>query len=272
MANGVYDNEKFSRTIKQNDSEMIGISLLDIDTVVAKYMEENVIPELEQNGRKIKVPVIYGNAERWKNAQRDGYLRDKEGRIQIPLVMFKRNSIAKNENVKFLKEEAVTYPTVKKYSRKNTYDRFSLLNPNFGQRYETFDVRMPDYVNLSYEVVVWTNYTEHNNTIVERFSYSTEQYWGEKDRKDRYKFRTTVDSFDTTQEVTAGNERLIKTTFTLVAYAYILPKQVGNVPTTLKGMTNHTPVIQVGETEVIIDNRTDFEKIVGERYIGKWSS
>jgi hypothetical protein len=265
-----YNNEKFNRIVKQSDKEMIGISLMDIDTVVAKYMEESVIPELEQNGKKIKVPIIYGNAERWKNAQRDGYLRDKEGRIQIPLVMFKRNSIAKNENVKFLKEEAVTYPTVKKYSKKNTYDRFSLLNPNFAQRYETFDVRMPEYVNLSYEVVVWTNYTEHNNTIVEKFSYSADQYWGEKDKSDRYKFRTTIDSFDTTQEVTAGNERVIKTTFTIVVYAYILPKEIGSVPTTLKGITNRTVVVTRESVEKI-ENRKDFDNISGERYIDKWS-
>lgn len=261
-----YNDEKFSKIIKQSSNETISITLLDIDSVVAKYMESDVVPELEQNGKKLKVPILYGNSERWKSAQRDGYLKDKEGKIQLPLVMFRRNSIAKNDNIKFLKEEAITYPTVKKFSKKNAYDRFSLLNPGFAQRYETFDVRMPEYVNLSYEVVVWTSYTEHNNKIVEAFNYSVDQYWGEKDK---FRFRTSIDNFETSQDVAAGAERLIKTTFTLIVYAYILPERSGATPNTLKGFTNRT-VIVTREAVVNVDKNTDFDNLTGERYISKW--
>ena len=45
-------------------------------------MEKHLIPELEQNGNKINIPLVYGNAERWKTAQQDGYLKDKLGKIQ----------------------------------------------------------------------------------------------------------------------------------------------------------------------------------------------
>jgi len=259
-----YNDGKFSRIVKQSENESISITLLDIDTVIAKYMESDVVPELEQNGKKIKVPVLYGNSERWKSAQRDGYLKDKEGRIQLPLVMFRRNSIAKNDSVKFLKEEAVTYPTVKKYSKKNAYDRFSLLNPGFNKRYETFDVRMPEYVNLSYEIVVWTTYTEHNNKIVEAFQYSADQYWGEKDK---FRFRTTIDNFQTNQELAENSERIIKTTFTLVVYAYILPERSGAVSNTLKGFTIRKVVV-TNEAVVNAEKNTDFSNVTGERYIG----
>ena len=257
-----YNNEKFNRIVKQSEKESISITLLDIDTVIAKYMESDVVPELEQNGKKLKVPIIYGNSERWKSAQRDGYLKDKEGKIQLPLVMFRRNSIAKNDSVKFLKEEAVTYPTVRKYSKKNAYDRFSLLNPGFNQRYETFDVRMPEYVNLSYEIVVWTSYTEHNNKIVEAFNYSADQYWGEKDK---FRFRTTISDFTTNQELSANTERIIKTTFTLVVYAYILPERSGAVLNTLKGFTIRKVVV-TNENVVKIDDVTKPD-VMGVRYV-----
>jgi hypothetical protein len=259
-----YNNEKFNRIVKQSDKETISITLLDIDTVIANYMQSDVVPELEQNGKKLKVPVIYGNSERWKSAQRDGYFKDIDGKIQIPLVMFRRNSIAKNDNLKFLKEEAVTYPTVKKYSKKNAYDRFSLLNPGFNKRYETFDVRMPEYVNLSYEIVVWTTYTEHNNKIVEAFQYSADQYWGEKDK---FRFRTTIDNFQTNQELAENSERIIKTTFTLVVYAYILPERSGAVSNTLKGFTIRKVVV-TNEAVVNAEKNTDFSNVTGERYIG----
>ena len=117
-------DKNFSKIVKQDESKMLEISLLDVDTVIAKYMENHLLPELEQSGQKVKVPLIYGNAERWKTAQKDGYLKDKLGRIQLPIVMFKRNSIENNETMRFLRDHRVTYPTVKKYSQKHAYDRF----------------------------------------------------------------------------------------------------------------------------------------------------
>ena len=79
------------------DKEYIkGVSLIDIDTTIAEYMSDVVIPDLEENGNILKAPLIYGNAERWAGARKEGYLRDARGRIQTPLVMFKRNSIERN--------------------------------------------------------------------------------------------------------------------------------------------------------------------------------
>ena len=74
-----------------------GVKLIDVDTTIAEYMSSVVIPDVVENGNSVKVPLIYGNAERWKGARKDGYLRDARGKIQIPLVMFKRNSIQQNE-------------------------------------------------------------------------------------------------------------------------------------------------------------------------------
>ena len=233
-------DKNFSKIVKQDEQEMFSLSLIDIDSTIASYMEKHVIPEIEQNKSKVKVPLIYGNAERWKGAQKDGYLKDKLGKIQIPLIMFKRNSFAKNETMKFLKDDKITYPTVRKFSQKNAYDRFSLLNSEFKKRYETYDVKMPDYVTVTYEVMVWTNFTEHNNKIIEQFQYFTDRYWGEDDK---YKFRVMIDNFDNQQEVGAGTERIIRTTFTMTVNAYLLPKRADNVPTTQKGFTIRKVVV-----------------------------
>jgi hypothetical protein len=233
-------DKNFSKIVKQDEQQMLSISLVDIDSTIASYMEKHIIPEVEQNKSKVKVPLIYGNAERWKGAQKDGYLKDKLGKIQIPLIMFKRNSFAKNDSMQFLKDDRINYPTIRKFSNKNSYDRFSLLNSEFKKRYETFDVKMPDYVTVTYEVMVWTNFTEHNNKIIEQFQYFTGRYWGEEDK---YKFRVMIDNFDNQQEVGAGTERIIRTTFTMTVHAYLLPKRADNIPTTQKGFTIRKVVV-----------------------------
>ena len=49
-----------------------GVSLVDIDTAIAQYMSDVIIPELDENGKKLKVPLTYGNAERWTSVRKEG--------------------------------------------------------------------------------------------------------------------------------------------------------------------------------------------------------
>ena len=208
------------------------VNLIDIDTTIAEYMSEVIIPELDENGSPIKVPLIYGNAERWEGARKNGYLRDQRGRIQIPLVMFKRNSIARDESIiKF--KDGVRMPSIQKYSQKNRYERFSLQN-GAGPVYEKYDVAMPTYVTVTYEVMIWTSFTEHMNKIVESFQYAADRYWG---KQEAYKFRVRIDNFDNQQEVGEGSERIIRTSFTMAVHAYLLPAEHANKPTVNKSFT-----------------------------------
>lgn len=206
-----------------------GISLVDIDTAIAQYMSDVIIPEVEENGVKVKVPLIYGNAERWTNVRKEGYLRDARGKIQIPIAMFKRNSIERDSSLQFFNED-LYLPTYKKWTKKNKYDRFSLMN-NTRPSFELYNIRIPEYITLTYEVMVWTSFTEHMNKIVEAFQWATDRYWG---TEDKYKFRVRIDSFDNQQEVGEGSERIIRTSFTMAVNAYILPDRYANLPTMKK--------------------------------------
>jgi len=221
-----------------------GVNLIDIDTTIAEYMSDIIIPTVEENGNSVKVPLIYGNAERWKNARKDGYLRDGRGKIQIPLIMFKRNSIERDSSVQFFKE-ALSIPSFQKYSAKNRYEKFSL---QVGARpvYELYNVRVPSYVTVTYEVMIWTSFTEHMNKIVEAYQYATDRYWG---KDDGYKFRVRVDSFDTQQEVGEGTERIIRTTFTMVVNAYLLPETFNEIPTVEKSFSKKRIIFGV-ETDL----------------------
>jgi len=93
---------------------------------------------------------------------------------------------------------------------------------------------MPDYVTVSYEVIIWTDFTEHMNKIVEAFQYATDEYWGDKNG---FKFRTKIDSFDNTTEVGEGSQRIVRTTFTMMVNAYLLPEQFNNESTHKKSIT-----------------------------------
>jgi hypothetical protein len=143
--------------------------------------------------------------------------------------MFRRTGIEKNDNLPHFKE-GMTIPVFKKYSSKNRYDRFSILN-NSKPTYELYNITIPSYVTVTYEMVVWTSFTEHMNTIIEVFQNESEKYWG---YVDGFKFLSQIGSFDTQQEVGEGSERVIRTTFTTTVSAYLIPDEVNNNPTTKK--------------------------------------
>jgi hypothetical protein len=221
-----------------------GISLYDVDSAIFNYMNEVVVPKLKVDNAEINVPVIYGNAERWKAAQIDGVYRDKRGKIQLPLIMFKRTTVARNESIPML-NRFVHYPSFQKYSKKNVYDKFSILN-NFQPRKEVYDVTMPDYVDISYEVMIWTNFTEHMNTIVESFKWAADEYWGDKDK---FKFKVEIDSFDKVMEMTDNSERIVRTEFTMLAKSYLIPERFDNEPTTKKSISNRATIVTI-ETDM----------------------
>ena len=227
------------------DSEYIkGVRLIDVDTTIAEYMVDTIIPDLEEGGKKVKVPLLYGNAERWEGARSRGYLRDVRGKLEIPLVMFKRNSVERDASLQHFKD-GVSMPAYKVYSKKNRYERFSLQN---GVRpvYELYNVAMPSYVTVTYEVMIWTSFTEHMNKVVEAFQYATDRYWG---KENGYKFRARIESFDTAQEVAEGSERVIRTTFTISVNAYLLTETFNDQPTVKKELTKKRVVFGV-ETDL----------------------
>ena len=218
---------------KESIEQGKGVKLYDVDMAIAEHMIDTVLPTVEIFQEKQKIPVVYGNPERWKSVQKDGYLRDKKGVLQIPLVMFKRNSINRDDALSNTMNRHVSYPSVSRYSKKHRYDKFSAMTGT-QKPVELYDIVIPDYVNITYEVIIWTDFTEHMNKIVEAFQYATDEYWGDKGG---FKFRVKIDSFDNTTEVSEGSQRIVRTNFTMAVYAYLLPEQFDNQSTHKKSMS-----------------------------------
>jgi len=210
-----------------------GVRLYDVDLAIAEHMIDTVVPSVEVFREKVTVPVLYGNPERWASVQKKGYLKDKNGQLQIPLIMFKRNSIERSDTMASSMNRHLSYPSVSMYSKKHKYDKFSAMTGT-QKPVEIYDVVMPDYVTVSYEVMIWTDFTEHMNKIVEAFQYATDEYWGDKSG---FKFKVKIDSFDNTTEVGEGTQRIVRTTFTMAVNAYLLPEQFNNESTHKKSLT-----------------------------------
>ncbi len=211
----------------------VGIKLMDIDRAIMEHIDDTVLPNLTIQGETIKIPLLYGSAERWKSITIDGFLRDQDGQIQIPLTMIKRTGVESNDDLVNPVNRSISYPAVSQYSKKHKYDLFSKMT-GFTRPKEQYNITIPDYVIVNYEMVIWTDFTEHMNTVVEAFQYASDTYWGDKYG---FKFMSKVSSFDNTTEISEGSQRIVKTSFTLEVKAYLLPEKFDNKPTTQKAFT-----------------------------------
>lgn len=197
------------------------VGIKDIDEAIYYYFNEVLRPQVSQNGKLINVPLVYGSPERWSAMQKDGYYRDKNGRMQAPLIVFRRDNIEKNRNLGNKLDANVPYNYgifEKKFSNKNVYDRFGILN-NRSKQKEYYAVAIPDYVNITYSCIIFTDYIEQNNKIIEGVNFASDSYWGDPSR---YRFRAMIDNYSTSTEIVQGNDRMVKTEFTVNLLGHIV--------------------------------------------------
>jgi|TARA_R110000851_G_scaffold10968_2_gene38883 hypothetical protein len=213
------------RTVKGDTVKRFTVGLRDIDETITYYFNEVIKPSVMQNGNKVNVPVLYGSPERWKSIQKDGFYRDKNGKKQAPLIVFKRDSVEKNRSLgsKVDPSNPMTAGIFKKsFSKKNVYDRFSILT-NREPVNEYYGVIVPEYVTLTYSCVIFTDYIEQMNKLVESINYASDGYWGDPEK---FSFRSRIDSYTTATELAQGQDRAAKTTFTLILNGHIVPDSI----------------------------------------------
>ncbi len=228
------------------------VSIYDIDYTIISYLQDVALPILQDaQNVNIKIPVVYGNSERWNGARRQGVYRDIKGRIQLPLLMLRRNSIAKNESMPMLNRH-VSYAAVTKWSKNNRYDKFSILN-GIRPSNDVYNITMPDYVEVSYECMAWTSFTEHLNIVIESLSFASDEYWGDKTK---FKFYTTISDYNVVNEVNDNQERINRVEFTLLVKAYLLPEKFASEATTKKSKSVKR-VIVTSETDLTADGRLE---------------
>jgi hypothetical protein len=247
-ANGVNRGNQVSFTGDTTKPFSIGIQ--DIDESIMYYFTNVIKPFVIQNGTRIEVPIIYGSPEKWASFQKFGYFRDSQGRIMMPIIMFKRDSIDKVRTIAN-KLDANNPNNIsiqgKSYSPKNAYDNFSVLN-NVRPQKQYYAVVVPDYITLTYTCTINTYYMDQLNKIVEAIEYASDSYWGDPAR---FQFRAMIDSFTIKTELADKEERTVSSTFSIKMNGYIIPDVLQKDVTALKKLQD---VVKIRVSEQVIND------------------
>lgn len=250
-------NQVYSETVRPGEPEFnrayeisqkgdkdlnVAIGIKDIDEAVMYYFENVIKPTVTQNSIKRDVPIIYGSPERWKTVQSDGYYKDFQGKIQVPLIMFKRDSIDRNRSLgnKLDGNKVNNLVLVqRKFTRKNIYDNFGALTNRVPQK-EYIVAFPPDYITLTYSCVIFTDFVEQMDKLIEAINFASDSYWGDPEK---FQFRAKIDSYSTQTALEVGEDRAVKSLFNIVLNGYIIPDSINREVASVNRLFSSTQVV-----------------------------
>ena len=217
----VVSNNRAKQINRTEDIKNVSVGLYDVDEAIYYYFENVIKPRVKEGEREIKVPVIYGSPERWKSVQKSGVFRDETGKIQFPILIYKRTGIERLEGYNKLDANSpnLYYTVGSSYNERNRYDQFDVL---IGRKtsQKTHNIVVPDYVRLSYDCILLTDFINHQNKVIEDINYASHAYWG---KDNYYKFLATMTNFSLVNEANQGEERVSRAEFSLDMSGYIIP-------------------------------------------------
>lgn len=193
------------------------ISLYDHDYAVFYQLSEVANLQLNDNGIMIPVPVMFANSEKWAQIRQHGYMRDIEKKAMAPVMVLRRTTITPDDRISKLDLNHYE-PSIKIFPMRNfnmQYDRISGQLKTVSSN-EYFLVNTPDYVRISYELIVWTDLNEQMNEVVQAINVMDGHVWG-----DYYKFRTQVLDISHNTINAPGDDRLVKSTLNLQVDGYL---------------------------------------------------
>ena len=205
------------------------LGLYDIDETIKYYFDEVVKLQVpDSSGILTTVPVTYASPENWKSFQTNDLKRDSRGRIQLPVLSFKRDSITKDRNLgNKVDPNSPTYALIDR--GRNPNDRTDRLGRMAGLQRGRKETRVlekvvvPDYVTVTYSCIVYTEFLTQMNTLIEAISYGEGTYWGDKNK---FMVRAKIDEFPSTIELTVGEDRIVKSEFQITINGHIIPKNI----------------------------------------------
>jgi len=218
---------------KKLSPNITDLTLKIIDTSIVNWFKTDFA--LTINGRQ--VPTLYATAERWRRAQIDKGFRDEKGALMLPLISIRRTTPDTSHKERYAPEDDATNITVVKRIATTPISENDrqpaivtnriadelYINTKDTVVYEIVQMPYPSFVNLNYEIIVWTSYMSHQNleqeNIFKEFKGGRQYFF-----IDNYAFLGTLSNIvdNSNLEEFSDKEKIIKYTFSLLVRAYLI--------------------------------------------------
>jgi hypothetical protein len=185
------------------------ITLEDVDYAMISYLTDVIKPTVIENESVIDVPVMFANGETYAQIQKRGFMRDAQGKIMTPVITLTRSSITERDSLKTLgvnqNPDGYEYVFRKQFTNANRYDRFA-VQQNKTPRQEYYVSPVPEFIDVSYTMMIWTEYTRQLNSVIEQIMPTNGFAWGTT-----YKFPVMISDYGLETTNVVGEDRIVRT-------------------------------------------------------------
>lgn len=267
----------------QNYSDYVipSCGLEDLDKAIFNLFDKDIPLYYMLQETQKKIPVIFATGERFALIQRKEPIIDNNGTHVLPLISITRNNIDQQPAKGIANNQMFPHVIKKRISKKDLQYRqnknfeglsnvnaedldldgdFSLKAKLDRNIIETIEIPPVKYFGASYEVTIWSSFTQQMNNILESIMSAYTLNPGHQFRVEcdkGYWFSAYVDSSlspDTNYADFTDAERYIKYSLTIQATGYII------APNILGGKTALRSFLSAPEVSFeVLDNYVDLE-------------
>lgn len=233
----------------------------DLDRAMFELFDKQIPLFYDLHGEKKRVPVIFATGERFAILKRKKPITDRNGTLILPLVSITRGAIDNVPQKGIANNQMFPHVITKRLSRKDL--EYRQLNNHEGLRningkdeendpdlslkprltkniIETIEMPAVKYFSSTYEISIWSSFTQQMNKLIEAIMSSYTLNPGQQLRLESdkgYWFSAFVDSAlsqDTNYADFTDAERYIKYNMTINATGYIIAPNIEGGKTALR--------------------------------------
>jgi len=169
-------------------------TLENIDTAIYRFIDETLSPHTVTNAGREKVNVLWMGTERTFQIKNNKELRDKVGKLRLPLITVSRASISRDDAFKGSVQaayvgdgERIVIRKVIQQDKTQNFQNASRKRQEMGDDtgpvstkkivYETISIPKPTYLTCMFEINIRTEYQQQMNHLLPLFMNSMKNYF-----------------------------------------------------------------------------------------------
>jgi hypothetical protein len=265
--------------MKRDQIEFKASTLETIDTGLYEWTNDILNLHTKTNKGVYKVPVLWLGSERVWQVKNDQRIRDKVGKLILPLITINRDTITKDPSFKgafqanlteeldykggthavdsnINQDKTQNFQNTRATSITENKQQTGKLDDNNEVIYNTYNAPIPVYVNITYTIVLRTEYQQQMNDLLQPFITKTGQINSFIFTKDKHRYEAFIQ-----QDFSANNnaknlgedERMFESTINIKVLGYLVGEGFNRPRPTLSRRENQIKVRFTSERRLVGD-------------------
>ena len=270
---------EFSMQSRVKKVEYLASTIETIDTGLYEWVTESLNLHTKTNKGIYKVPTLWLGTERVWQVKSDQRIRDKVGKLILPLVTINRDSMVKDAQFKGAFQAHLyekndfrggATPAARSINQKETRDiqnnrvanitknnqTTGPIPPNGEVVYDTLESPIPVYVTMTYSITLRTEFQQQMNDLLQPFITTTGQINSFLFEKDGHRYEAFIQqdfSMNNNTTNVGEEERMFETTVQIKVLGYLIGEGYNRQRPTLSRRQNRAKVIYTNERTMVGD-------------------